>query len=95
MADAKKDFDTVLRNIVEKIKYNNWFEDIFPLGAGDCEICKECTYLNGEKCRFPDKAHPSVEACGIDVKALVTRCGIPYHNGKDTVSYDGLILFKE
>lgn len=95
MMVAKEDIETALKKTLEKIKDKPQFEDVFPLGAGACSICKECTYLKGEKCRLPDIAFPSVEACGIDVKALVTCCDIPYYNGKDTVSYVGLILFKE
>jgi hypothetical protein len=34
-----------------------------------------------------------VEAYGIDVMALEKSAGIPYYNGKNTVSYVGLILF--
>ncbi|KJR47546.1 hypothetical protein UF75_2047 [Desulfosporosinus sp. I2] len=34
-----------------------------------------------------------MEACGIDVMALEKTCGMPYYNGKNTVSYVGLILF--
>jgi len=95
MMIAKENIETVLNNILKKMKDELSFKDLFPLGAGACSICKECTYVKGEKCRFPDRAFPSVEACGIDAKALVTCCGIPYYNGKDTVSYVGLILFKE
>ncbi|OLN25710.1 hypothetical protein DSOL_5246 [Desulfosporosinus metallidurans] len=47
----------------------------------------------GEKCKFPDKAVSSVEANGIDVMALVKSSGIPYNNGKNTVSFVALILF--
>jgi hypothetical protein len=53
----------------------------------------KCGYLVGEECQFPDKAVSSVEANGIDVIALVKTSGIPYNNGKNTVSYVALILF--
>jgi len=93
MMDAKaihqKVFDKVLTAFKDKYRLN----DFLPLGAGACEICAECTYKNGEKCRFPDKAIASMEAYGIDVTALVTSCGIPYNNGESTVSYVGLVLF--
>jgi hypothetical protein len=36
-----------------------------------------------------------VEAYGIDVMALEKSAGIPYYNGKNTISYVGLILFRE
>jgi predicted metal-binding protein len=63
------------------------------LGAGSCFICKKCTYTDGEPCRFPEKAFPSVEACGIDVMSLSKSAGVKYNNGKNTITYIGLILF--
>ncbi|HEY3424048.1 MAG TPA: DUF2284 domain-containing protein, partial [Negativicutes bacterium] len=53
----------------------------------------KCAYQDNEECRFPDKAFASVESYGIDVINLEKACGIPYYNGKNTVSYVGLILF--
>ncbi|HHV60973.1 MAG TPA: DUF2284 domain-containing protein [Clostridiaceae bacterium] len=94
MMKAKSDLEEVLEKVSIKIKKDFGYKDLFLLKAGACSICKECTYAIGEKCRFPEKAFPSVEACGIDVKELTTNCGIPYYNGKDTVSYVGVILFK-
>lgn len=72
---------------------NYSFKAILPLNAGPCTYCAKCTYLAGEECQFPDKAVSSVEANGIDVMALVKASGIPYNNGKNTVSYVALILF--
>lgn len=67
--------------------------DTLPLGVGPCKVCKECTCVLNEACRFPDKAMASVESYGIDVGNLLKGCGIPYHNGKNTISYVGCILF--
>nr|WP_282433549.1 DUF2284 domain-containing protein [Desulfosporosinus metallidurans] len=64
-----------------------------PLNVGPCTFCSRCTFLDNEPCRFPEKALSSVEASGIDVMALEKSSGIPYYNGKNTVSYVGLILF--
>jgi len=91
MMKAKTDHENVLFGI---LKTMDSYREIYPLSAGACSICEKCAYTRGEKCVFPDKAFPSVEACGIDVNALVTSCGIPYINGVNTVSYVGLILFK-
>jgi FKBP-type peptidyl-prolyl cis-trans isomerase 2 len=35
----------------------------------------------------------SPEAYGMNVKDLVEKCGMSYINGKNTVSYVGMILF--
>lgn len=63
------------------------------LGAGSCFICKKCTYMDGEPCRFPEKAFPSVEACGIDVMSLSKSAGVKYNNGENTITYIGVILY--
>ena len=84
----------IFRKILERMKNNYTFKEILPLNAGPCTYCEKCAYLTGEECRFPDKAVSSVEANGIDVMALVKASGIPYNNGKNTVSYVALILFR-
>jgi predicted metal-binding protein len=62
------------------------------LGAGACMICEKCTYPDSESCRLPHKAVPSLEACGIDVMRLSRQVGVKYHNGKNTVTYFGVVL---
>jgi len=63
------------------------------LGAGSCFICEKCTYVDGDPCRSPEKAFPSVEACGIDVMSLSKSAGVKYNNGENTVTYIGIILY--
>jgi len=92
MAAAAKHTE-IFRNILSSIERKFDLNKILPLNAGPCTFCAKCSFLEGEPCRFPDKALFSVEACGIDVFALEKSCGMPYYNGKDTVSYVGLILF--
>ena len=84
---------TIFRDLLEKIRGKYPSEDILPLNAGCCSICERCAYLDGEPCRHPDQAVSSVEAYGINVIALEKSAGIPYYNGKNTVSFVGLILF--
>jgi len=95
MLEGKKNHEQVFRDLLKKIKNKYDFEDLLPLNAGCCRICPKCGYLDHEPCRHPDEAVSSLEAYGIDVGALEKSVGIPYHNGKNTVSYVGLILFKE
>ena len=63
------------------------------LGAGPCVVCKECASNKNKPCRHPDKAFPSVEACGVDVMSLSKSVGLAYNNGKNTVTYIGAILY--
>ena len=93
MLEGKLNHTKIFRKILECMENNNTLKEILPLNAGPCTYCTKCSYLEGEECRFPDKAVSSVEANGIDVIALVKASGIPYNNGENTVSYVGLILF--
>ena len=66
---------------------------LLPLDAGCCDLCPKCSYPD-EPCRYPEYAIPAVEAYGINVNPMLTACGLKYNNGKDTVSYVGLIIFE-
>lgn len=63
-------------------------------GAGACTVCDPCGYGEGQPCRFPDRALPSLEACGIDVVRLSKSAEINYSNGKNTVTYIGTVLYR-
>ena len=65
------------------------------LGAGACGVCQTCTKPEGIPCRFPDLAVTSVEACGVNVYELARICGLRYINGQNTVTYFGLLLYRE
>jgi predicted metal-binding protein len=95
MKDAARIHEKVTRKVQDQMIERSSIKDVLPLGVGPCKVCKECTYTDGEECRFPDKAMASVESYGIDVGKLLKGCRIPYHNGKNTVSYVGCILFNE
>lgn len=41
--------------------------------TGFCIYCKECSRKKGEKCRFPEKARPSLEAYGFDLCATMDQ----------------------
>lgn len=65
------------------------------LGAGACGVCPTCTKPTGEPCRFPDQAITSLEACGVNVSELAHTCGLKYINGANTVTYFGLLLYRD
>ena len=100
---SKFDMKSMLEGVVDFQKtlltFREDFETHFPgkknliLGAGSCVICDECSYTEGKPCRFPDKAFPSIEACGVDVMSLSKSVGVKYNNGKNTVTYLGVILY--
>ena len=64
------------------------------LGAGPCYFCKECN-VEERQCRDPERARPSMEACGIDVFSSVRKAGFPIEVVRTTrqcPNYYGLIL---
>lgn len=64
------------------------------LGAGGCKICKRCAKLDDKPCIHPSMAIPSLESYGISVYDLAVECGLNYNNGKNTVTYFGVVLIK-
>ena len=66
----------------------------FGLGAGPCYFCKECA-VEEKQCRYPERARPAMEACGIDVFSTVKKAGFPIEVVRTTrqcPNYYGLIL---
>jgi predicted metal-binding protein len=58
---------------LERAIFLDGFHKAFAMGSGPCELCRSCP----ETCRHPEKARPSMEACGIDVFATVRANGFP------------------
>ena len=93
MFEGAKDFEVSLRNARESIEKQYPKADVMILGAGPCMVCKKCSNQDNLPCVHPDKAYPSVEACGIDVMSLSKDAGVRYNNGANTVTYLGLVLY--
>lgn len=49
------------------------YHKAFALGAQPCDLCDPCTVSTF--CQHPEKARPTLQACGIDVKSTVGRNG--------------------
>ena len=90
MFEAGKKTKRVLESLIEELSKND--EKFMSLGCGACTLCEECTYPYAP-CRFPNRAVPSVEACGINVSELSKKAGINYINGTNTITYFCMILF--
>ena len=89
MADFQKTLVRLKKDLLDEFPEKR----LLLLGAGSCSICKKCTHMEGKPCRFPEKAFPSVEACGIDVMSLSKTAGVKYNNGRNTMTYIGVILY--
>ena len=93
MFEGIVDFQNTLIRLKEDLADEFPKKKVLLLGAGSCFICEKCTYSDGEPCRFPEKAFPSVEACGMDVMSLSKSAGVKYNNGENTVTYIGMVLY--
>ena len=67
-------------------------EDFLLLSNEGCGKCEDCTYPDAP-CRFPEERSAPVEAYGIFVNKLAASAGINYINGKNTVTYIGMLLY--
>lgn len=64
------------------------------LSNESCTRCKACTWPDAP-CRFPEELQPSIEGFGFVVSELAQQAGIPYMNGKNTVTFFGAALYEE
>ncbi|MDR1821985.1 MAG: DUF2284 domain-containing protein [Oscillospiraceae bacterium] len=69
------------------------YPNMFPMGAGGCSKCAQCTYPDAP-CRFPEELTHSMEACGLLVSKVCTDNGMKYNHGKDTLCYTACFLME-
>jgi predicted metal-binding protein len=60
---------------LEKRLFLDGYYKAWATGSGPCERCATCDTSGA--CRHPDRARPSMEACGIDVFATARGLGLP------------------
>jgi predicted metal-binding protein len=85
---------TELREVIadlERVIFLDGHHRAFGMGAGPCKLCSECP----DFCRYPDRARPAMEACGIDVYSTVRAngfsIGVVKKRGSRT-DYYGMVL---
>lgn len=87
-------FRGVVATLEREIFLDGYYKAL-GLSAGPCRFCKSCDVT--EPCRHPDKARPSMEACGIDVYRTARDCGFELEVVKTDecpYSYVALILIE-
>lgn len=89
MMAAGKDFNGRLHALRKEMRSAQPDMEFLILGAGGCQLCESCAYLDDEPCRYPEDAMVSLEACGIDVMTLMKDNGLKYYHGKNTVTFIG------
>lgn len=80
---------------LEKRAFLGGYHKAFAFTAGHCPVCDQCPE-DGD-CRFPSKARPSMEACGIDVYETAARAEIylqPVQEKRQYVKYIGLLMLE-
>jgi len=90
--DESTDIQKVMATL-EREAFLDGYWKALALGSGPCELCRTC----GEFCRYPHRARPSLEACGIDVFATVRAQGFPIkvlRTRKEKGNYYGLLLLE-
>ncbi len=86
------DLNEILVKLEKEVFFDGYYK-VFIMGGGPCNLCEECS----EFCTHPDKARPSMEACGIDVYATVRAHGFPIEVLKsktDKVNFYGIVLIE-
>jgi predicted metal-binding protein len=81
---------------LERSLFLNGHPEALAFGAGPCPVCSFCP--PDEICRFPEKARPALEACGVDVYETASRAGLalePVRHREGYVRYIGMVLFKD
>ncbi len=63
------------------------------MNAGKCTVCDACTFDDNLPCRCPELAVASTSGYCVDMSDLVSKAGLKYNNGNNTVSYVGVIVF--
>ena len=87
---------TGISKIVSKLEreiFLDGYHRAFGMGAGPCSLCDGCP----EFCRYPSRARPAMEACGIDVFSTVRANGFSIDVVKTTncrADYFGLVLIE-
>lgn len=94
MFDAGKNHAQVSQHIQQLVK-SILGDGFLHLSCGGCRLCERCAKKDDQPCRFPDKALPAMEGCGIDVYNTTKDTDLKYINGANTVTYFGIVLFTE
>ena len=92
LEDMMNGFRSICRNVMIGCRKEGF--DVLVFADGPCKYCKECAFLKGKNCYFPDMQVPSVSGYGIDMTSYMKEIGIEFQFAKDSVTLYGVVLFK-
>lgn len=84
----------IARDLSRELFLDGYYKSI-AFGSGPCKLCAVCSFP--EICRFPAKAIPSMEACGIDVFGTARCFGLVVHtlrSRNEERNHFGLVLIE-
>lgn len=87
--ETSKNHAVNFRKLIDDLRAE--YKKVFPMSAGTCNLCGKCTYPDSP-CRYPDKQFISMEAYGLWVSDVCEKSGVPYYNGKNTVTFVSCFL---
>lgn len=90
---GKRNHECALRIQQKLLRLN--LGDFLHLTSGGCDLCERCGVLDGVPCRHPDMALSNMESYGIYVSGTAEKVGLRYRNGENTVTYFGIVLFRD
>jgi len=92
LRDSKNDFARIM-TALESEAFKLGYRFAAAFAGGDCVLCDVCAGANGEPCKHPFEARPSMEAVGIDVVATAEAAGLAIELPADThPRWTGLLL---
>ena len=66
------DTNQIIIQLEEQFKKKGFFK-AFAIGAVACSLCIPCTI--DTECQHPEKARPTLQACGIDMRSTIFKNG--------------------
>jgi predicted metal-binding protein len=91
MKAAHKEFKAICDKLYSLLRKQT--DDFTILSNESCMRCAKCTYPSGS-CRYPEILFPAIEGYGIMVANLAKCAKICYMNGRNTVTYFGMLLYR-
>lgn len=68
--------------------------ETYILSTESCDICGQCTYPQGQPCRYPERMHPCLESHGIVAAEIIEAEQMEYQLGINTILWFSIILFR-
>ena len=91
--DRSREIKEIVVQLEREVFLSGYYKAL-GFGAGPCNLCSDC---NLKRCRYPDRARPSMEAAGIDVFKTARKAGFPIevlNSFKCQPNYYGLVLIE-